>query len=92
MKFNGTYILAADDRVVFIGGINSSDIHGNKVDAYTTYEIGSLTKAFMSILHFFRRIPCPQAHEAQHAHFVVFFIRQPFFISSFTHCFQHLSL
>ena len=42
----GTYILAADDRVIFIGGINSSDIHGNKVDAYTTYEIGSLTKAF----------------------------------------------
>lgn len=42
----GTYILATDDRVIFIGGINSSDIHGNKVDAYTTYEIGSLTKAF----------------------------------------------
>lgn len=42
----GTYILAADDRVIFIGGINASDIHGNKVDAYTTYEIGSLTKAF----------------------------------------------
>ena len=32
----GTYILAADDRVIFIGGINASDIHGNKVDAYTT--------------------------------------------------------
>ena len=42
----GTYILATDDRIIFIGGINSSDIHGNKVDAYTTYEIGSLTKAF----------------------------------------------
>ena len=42
----GTYILASDDRIIFIGGINSSDIHGNKVDAYTTYEIGSLTKAF----------------------------------------------
>ena len=42
----GTYILAADDRVIFIGGINSSDIHGNRVDAYTTYEIGSLTKVF----------------------------------------------
>ena len=42
----GTYILATDDRIVFIGGINSSDINGNKVDAYTTYEIGSLTKAF----------------------------------------------
>lgn len=42
----GTYILATDDRIIFIGGINSTDIHGNKVDAYTTYEIGSLTKAF----------------------------------------------
>ena len=42
----GAYILATDDRIIFIGGINSSDIHGNKVDAYTTYEIGSLTKAF----------------------------------------------
>ncbi len=42
----GAYILATDDRVIFIGGINSSDIYGNRVDAYTTYEIGSLTKAF----------------------------------------------
>lgn len=42
----GIYILAADDRIIFIGGINSSDIYGNRVDAYTTYEIGSLTKAF----------------------------------------------
>ena len=42
----GTYILATDDRIIFIGGINSKDIYGNKVDAYTTYEIGSLTKAF----------------------------------------------
>ena len=42
----GTYILATDDRIIFIGGINSEDIYGNKVDAYTTYEIGSLTKAF----------------------------------------------
>ena len=42
----GSYILATDDRVIFIGGINSTDVNGNKVDAYTTYEIGSLTKAF----------------------------------------------
>ena len=45
-QIRGTYILATDDRVIFIGGINSTDIHGNKVDANTTYEIGSLTKAF----------------------------------------------
>ncbi len=42
----GSYILATDDRVIFIGGINATDVNGNKVDAYTTYEIGSLTKVF----------------------------------------------
>lgn len=40
----GTYILATDDKVLFIGGMNGIDKDGNKVDAYTTYEIGSLTK------------------------------------------------
>lgn len=45
-QIKGTYILASDDRIIFIGGINASDIHGNRIDAYTTYEIGSLTKAF----------------------------------------------
>lgn len=40
----GSYILATDDKVLFIGGINGIDKNGNKVDAYTTYEIGSLTK------------------------------------------------
>lgn len=42
----GAYMLATDDEIIFIGGINSIDVDGNKVDAYTTYEIGSLTKAF----------------------------------------------
>ncbi|MDO5436073.1 MAG: serine hydrolase domain-containing protein [Clostridia bacterium] len=42
----GSYILATDDRVLFAGGINAVDTFGNNVDAYTTYEIGSLTKAF----------------------------------------------
>ena len=45
-EIRGTCLLATDDRIIFIGGINSSDIYGNRVDAYTTYEIGSLTKAF----------------------------------------------
>ena len=45
-RIKGTFLLATDDRIIFIGGINSSDIHGNPVDVYTTYEIGSLTKAF----------------------------------------------
>ncbi|MBR4223320.1 MAG: beta-lactamase family protein [Oscillospiraceae bacterium] len=42
----GTYLLATDDEIVFIGGIDSEDIYGNKADAYTTYEIGSITKTF----------------------------------------------
>ena len=33
-QIKGTYILATDDRIIFIGGINSEDIYGNKVDAY----------------------------------------------------------
>ena len=45
----GSYILATDERIIFIGGINSTDVNGNKVDAYTTYEIGSLTKAFTAV-------------------------------------------
>ncbi len=45
-EIKGAYLLATDDRIVFIGGINSVDTSGKKVDAYTTYEIGSMTKAF----------------------------------------------
>ena len=41
-----TRILATDDEIIFIAGLNSLDVDGNKVDAYTTYEIGSLTKMF----------------------------------------------
>ena len=39
-------ILATDDEIIFIAGLDSLDIDGNKVDAYTTYEIGSVTKMF----------------------------------------------
>lgn len=42
----GVRILATDDKVIFISGLNSTDRDGKKVDAYTTYEIGSLTKMF----------------------------------------------
>lgn len=45
-EIKGTYLLATDDDIIFIGGINSVDTRGNKVDAYTTYEIGSITKMF----------------------------------------------
>ena len=40
----GSYILATDDEIIFIGGVNSTDVNGDKVDEYTTYEIGSITK------------------------------------------------
>ena len=43
-ELKGSYILATDDEIIFIGGINATDINGNQVDAYTTYEIGSITK------------------------------------------------
>ena len=43
----GTYLLATDDRVLFVGGINSNEADGtNPVNAYSTYEIGSVTKTF----------------------------------------------
>ena len=42
--YKGSYILATDDEIIFIGGVNATDTDGNKVDAYTTYEIGSITK------------------------------------------------
>ena len=45
-EIKGSYILATDDRIIFIGGINAEDVSGQKVDAFTTYEIGSITKMF----------------------------------------------
>lgn len=46
-EIRGTYILATDDDVIFIGGVNSRETDGKTpVNAYTTYEIGSLTKVF----------------------------------------------
>lgn len=42
----GTYLLASDNEVLFIGGINSTEKDGSKTDAYTVYEIGSVTKTF----------------------------------------------
>ena len=42
----GTYLLASDDEIIFLGGINSVGTDGNKVDEYTVYEIGSVTKTF----------------------------------------------
>ena len=46
LDIKGSYILGTDDDIIFIGGINSADISGKKVDAFTTYEIGSITKMF----------------------------------------------
>lgn len=30
-EIKGSYILATDDRIIFIGGINSTDVNGKKV-------------------------------------------------------------
>ena len=40
-----TFVLESKENSCKIP-VNSIDVDGNKVDAYTTYEIGSLTKAF----------------------------------------------
>ncbi len=45
-EIKGSYILGTDDGIIFIGGINAEDVNGRKVDAFTTYEIGSITKMF----------------------------------------------
>lgn len=43
----GVYLLATDDEIIYIGGMNSYEIDGTTpVNAYTTYEIGSMTKMF----------------------------------------------
>jgi hypothetical protein len=43
----GTYLLATDDKVLFVGGINSNEADGTTpVNACSTYEIGSVTKTF----------------------------------------------
>ena len=45
-NMKGVRILATDDKVIFISGLASVDKDGKKGDAYTTYEIGSVTKMF----------------------------------------------
>ena len=43
-EIRGTYILATDDDVIFIGGVNSRETGSNTpVNSYSTYESVSLT-------------------------------------------------
>lgn len=43
----GIVMLASDEKVIFISGSERTETDGNtKVNAYTTYEIGSVTKTF----------------------------------------------
>ena len=45
----GTYLLATDDKILFIGSINSKETDGvSNTNAFTTYEIGHLTAVFTS--------------------------------------------
>lgn len=42
-------MLASDEKVIFISGSERTETDGNtKVNAYTTYELGSVTKTFTS--------------------------------------------
>ena len=44
---SGVYLLATDDRIVFLRGVNSTETDGKtSVNAYTVFEIGSVTKTF----------------------------------------------
>lgn len=42
----GTYLLASDDEIIFLGGIGHDGMDENKFNEYTVYEIGSMTKTF----------------------------------------------
>ena len=44
---SGVYLLATDDRVVFLCGVNAVETDGTtRVNEYTVFEIGSVTKTF----------------------------------------------
>ena len=44
---SGVYLLATDESVVFLRGVNSVETDGEtRVNAYTVFEIGSITKTF----------------------------------------------
>ena len=44
---SGVYLLATDESVVFLRGVNSVETDGEtRVNAYTVFEIGSVTKTF----------------------------------------------
>lgn len=48
-SFEGSLLVATDEQVIFAGGFNAVETDGEtKVNAFTTYEIGSLTKQFMA--------------------------------------------
>ncbi len=48
-SFEGSLLVATDEQVVFAGGFHAMEADGEtKVNAFTTYEIGSLTKQFMA--------------------------------------------
>lgn len=47
--FRGTVIVATDDEVLFTAGARLLDVDGNEVTPFTTYEIGSCSKAFVGV-------------------------------------------
>ncbi|MCR5803947.1 MAG: beta-lactamase family protein [Clostridia bacterium] len=47
--FRGTVIVATDDEVLFTAGARLLDVDGNEVTPFTTYEIGSCSKALTAV-------------------------------------------
>ena len=44
---SGVYLLATDDHVIFLRGVNAVETDGKtRINAYTVFEIGSVTKTF----------------------------------------------
>ncbi len=47
---SGVYLLATDDHVIFLRGVNAVETDGKtRVNAYTVFEIGSITKTFTAV-------------------------------------------
>lgn len=49
LVLEGSFLVATDEKVIYAGGWNSIETDGEtRVNPFTTYEIGSLTKQFMA--------------------------------------------
>ena len=51
-SFNGSILLATDDKIILYGGPNALTREGRPVDIHTTYDIGSCSKTFTAVAVF----------------------------------------